>query len=130
GSGIGRAITIELVAAGAHVVATSRSEASAAETAALAARKEDDACDPVGMDVTSEAERQRLADRLLSGPGRVDVLVTNAGIDLDHEPAVDDLGDDEWDRVLETNLSSVFRLVRALLSTIEAGATVVTLSSR
>jgi len=35
GSGIGRAITIELVAAGAHVLATSRSQASAAETAAI-----------------------------------------------------------------------------------------------
>ena len=129
GSGIGRAITIELVAAGAHVLATSRSEASAAETAALAARGEDDACDAIGMDVTSEAERRRLADRLLSGPGRVDVLVTNAGVDLDHEPAVEDLGDDEWDRVLETNLSSVFRLVRDLLPMMGAGASIVTIGS-
>ena len=57
------------------------------------------------------------------------MLVTNAGLDLDHEPAVDDLGDDEWDRVLETNLSSVFRLVRDLLPMMGPGASIVTIGS-
>ena len=129
GSGIGRAIAIELAAAGAQVLATSRTEQSAARTSALAAGSGDEACEAVGMDVTSGAERRRLADRLMAGRGRVDVLVTNAGIDLDHEPALAALTDTEWDRVLETNLSSVFRLVRDLLPMMGPGASIVTIGS-
>jgi NAD(P)-dependent dehydrogenase (short-subunit alcohol dehydrogenase family) len=127
GSGIGRAVAVELAAAGAQVWATSRNEDTARETAALVA--DGQSCEPLGMDVTSEPQRRRLADRLTAGPGRVDVLVMNAGIDLDHEPALEALTDDEWDRVIETNLSSVFRLVRDLLPMMGAGTSLVTIGS-
>ena len=114
GSGIGRAIAIALAGGRRAVVATSRTEASARETARMCgggARR-------LGFDVTDADERGvRLADRLGEEHGRVDVLVANAGVDLSHEPGVAELTDDEWDAVLETNLSSVFRLVRALLPT-------------
>ena len=127
GSGIGRAVAVELAAAGAQVWATSRNEDTARETAALVT--DGQSCEPLGMDVTSEPQRRRLADRLTAGPGRVDVLVMNAGIDLDHEPALEALTDDEWDRVIETNLSSVFRLVRDLLPMMGAGTSLVTIGS-
>lgn len=129
GSGIGRAVAVELAAAGAHVLVTSRTHGSALETAELAGQVGGEACEALAVDVTSPAERQSLADRLRAGPGRVDVLVANAGIDLDHEPEVEALSDGEWDTVLETNLSSVFRLVRDLLPMMRAGTSIVTIGS-
>jgi NAD(P)-dependent dehydrogenase (short-subunit alcohol dehydrogenase family) len=129
GSGIGRAVAVELAAAGAQVLVTSRTHEPALETAALAGRAGGDACEALAVDVTNQAERRLLADHLRAGPGRVDVLVANAGIDLDREPGVEELSDGEWDTVLETNLSSVFRLVRDLLPMMRAGASIVTVGS-
>jgi len=129
GSGIGRAVAVELAAAGAHVLVTSRTHESALETAALAGKAGGEDCDAVAVDVTNVAERRLLADRLMAGLGRVDVLVANAGIDLHREPEVGDLSDGEWDTVLETNLSSVFRLVRDLLPMMRAGTSIVTIGS-
>src|SRR5439155_1607616 len=59
----------------------------------------------------------------------VDVLVANAGIDLSHEPSLTDLTDPEWDAVLETNLSSVFRLVRSLFPLLSPDSSIVTIGS-
>lgn len=125
GSGIGRAVSVELAGAGAHVVATSRTEASARETARLCGER----CDGVRLDVTDADERRGLADRLGATHGRLDVLVANAGVDLSHEPSVSELTDEEWDTVLEINLSSVFRLVRTVLPLMRPGASIVTIGS-
>jgi len=125
GSGIGRAVSIELAGAGARVVATSRTEASARETARLCG----EGSDAVRFDVTDAGQRRGLVDRLRDTHGRLDVLVANAGVDLSHEPGVSELTDDEWDTVLETNLSSVFRLVRAVVPLMRPGASIVTIGS-
>jgi|SRR3954454_2198977 len=124
GSGIGRAVAIELAAAGATVLATSRSAGHAAETAALAGG----ACEAAELDVSNVDDHARIARRV-AGHGRLDVLVANAGVDLSHEPGVERLTDGDWDGVLETNLSSVFRLVRALLRFMPAGSSIVTVGS-
>ena len=60
GSGIGRAVSVELAAAGAHVLATSRTETSARETARLCGER----CEAIRLDVTDAGERRGLADRL------------------------------------------------------------------
>ena len=125
GSGIGRAVSVELAGAGAHVLATSRTEASARETARLCGEQ----CEAVRLDVTDAGERRGLADRLGATHGRLDVLVANAGVDLSHEPGISELTDEEWDTVLEINLSSVFRLVRTVLPLMPPGASIVTIGS-
>jgi NAD(P)-dependent dehydrogenase (short-subunit alcohol dehydrogenase family) len=125
GSGIGRAVALALAGAGACLLATSRTEASARETARLCGP----GCEAVRLDVTDAGHRRELAERLGQTHGRLDVLVANAGVDLSHEPGVAQLTDDEWDTVLETNLSSVFRLVRAVLPLMRPGASIVTIGS-
>lgn len=125
GSGIGRAVSIALAGAGARVVATSRTEASARETARLCG----EGADAVRFDVTDAGERRGLVDVVRDRHGRLDVLVANAGVDLSHEPAVSELTDEEWDTVVETNLSSVFRLVRAVLPLMRPGGSIVTIGS-
>jgi NAD(P)-dependent dehydrogenase (short-subunit alcohol dehydrogenase family) len=107
GSGIGRAVAIVLGARGDTVVCADLDEAAAAETSsaagapAVAAR----------LDVTDPTSCTELFERLAADHGRVDVLVTCAGIELGG-PA-DELTDDAWRRVIDVNLSGTFWCARA-----------------
>jgi 3-oxoacyl-[acyl-carrier protein] reductase len=101
--GIGAAIVRELACAGASVVlgyrsGTEEAEAVAAEAGARALR----------CDVSSPEE----AAGLVEAAGDVDILVNNAGLTRDGLLAR--MPDDDWRRVIETNLSSVFYTCRAV----------------
>ena len=95
-------------AAGAHVLATSRSEASAAETAALAARGEDDACDAVGMDVTSRGGAPATGRPAAAGAMAASTCWSRTpALTSSHEPGGGRTSaTTSGTRVLETNLSS------------------------
>jgi 3-oxoacyl-[acyl-carrier protein] reductase len=101
--GIGRAIAIELAAAGAAVVIGYRSGRDEAEALAseLGARA-------VQADVSNADE----AALLVGEAGDVDILVNNAGLTRDGLLAR--MSDDDWRVVIETNLSSVFYTCRAV----------------
>ncbi len=59
-------------------------------------------------DVTSQADVDALRDAAVAGLGHVDVLSNNAG--LGGEVAVTDMTDEQWHRVLDVTLTSVFRM--------------------
>lgn len=64
-------------------------------------------------DVTSEDAVQGLRDAALTTLGRVDVLINNAG--LGGEVDIVEMTDDQWSRVLDVTLTSLFRMTRAFL---------------
>ncbi|WP_176594631.1 SDR family oxidoreductase [Sphingobium sp. EM0848] len=64
-------------------------------------------------DVTDEQAVQGLRDASLAALGRVDVLINNAG--LGGEVDVVDMTDEQWNRVLDVTLTSLFRMTRAFL---------------
>jgi len=64
-------------------------------------------------DVTSEEAVQALRDAAYAELGRVDVLINNAG--LGGEANVVDMTDDQWNRVFDVTLTSLFRMTRAFL---------------
>lgn len=64
-------------------------------------------------DVTDEQAVQGLRDASLAALGRVDVLINNAG--LGGEVDIVDMTDDQWNRVLDVTLTSLFRMTRAFL---------------
>ena len=64
-------------------------------------------------DVTDEQAVQGLRDASLAALGRVDVLINNAG--LGGEVDVIDMTDDQWSRVMDVTLTSLFRMTRAFL---------------
>ncbi|MFN3552663.1 MAG: SDR family oxidoreductase [Novosphingobium meiothermophilum] len=69
-------------------------------------------------DVTSEAQVQDLRDAALEAFGTVDVLINNAG--LGGEVSVVDMTDEQWNRVLDVTLTSLFRMTRAFLPSMYA----------
>ena len=104
--GIGRAIAERLARDGAKVIGTATSEAGAAAIT--------EALKPHGgegrvLDVRDAAA----VEPLIASIGGVSILVNNAGITRD--TLLLRMKDEDWDAVLETDLSSVFRLTRAVV---------------
>src|SRR5690606_18999491 len=104
--GIGRAIALELAARGAHVIGTATTQSGAeAISQALADR----GGKGVVLDVTDAAAAEALVSELAkSAAGGPHILVNNAGITRD--TLAMRMKDDDWDAVIDTNLTSVFRL--------------------
>lgn len=110
--GIGRAIALELAAQGATVVGTATSEAGAAaisEYLAAAGGKGRGAV----LNVNDAAASEALIDELVKTHGSLGVLVNNAGITQDQLAMR--MKDEDWSAVIETNMTAVFRLSRAVL---------------
>jgi 3-oxoacyl-[acyl-carrier protein] reductase len=101
--GIGRAIALELGEAGANVVVgyrTGRDEADAV------------AAEIGGRAVQADVSDAAGAAALVEEAGDLDILVNNAGLTRDGLLAR--MSDDDWDTVIQTNLSSVFYTCRAV----------------
>jgi 3-oxoacyl-[acyl-carrier protein] reductase len=64
-------------------------------------------------DVTNQEQVDGLCDAAIRALGHVDVLINNAG--LGGEVSVVDMTDDQWHRVMDVTLNSVFRMTRAFL---------------
>ena len=110
--GIGKAILHALGKAGATVVGTATSESGAAAIAqdlAAAGLKGEG----MMLNVTNGAQVDAAIEKIIGSHGRIDILVNNAGITRDN--LLMRMKDEEWADILDTNLSSVFRLSRAVL---------------
>ncbi|MFO7260085.1 MAG: 3-oxoacyl-[acyl-carrier-protein] reductase [bacterium] len=107
--GIGRGIAEELARAGARVAVVGRDEGRAAATAA---ELPGGGHRGYGCDVSESAAVNALVERVEADLGPVDVLVNNAGITEDN--LLIRLSDEDWDRVLDTNLRGAFNTIRAV----------------
>ena len=109
--GLGRASGGALAGAGAAVACTARVVAQAEETAA-SIRAAGGRAVALPLDVSRAGEADISVRRAETELGPVDVLVNNAGITLDKKSV--DVTDEDWDRVLATNLTGIFRCARAV----------------
>ncbi|WWQ65330.1 SDR family oxidoreductase [Streptomyces sp. Q6] len=105
GSGIGRATAFAFAEAGARVVAVDRDAESAARTAELARLIGAPQAWAETVDVTDEQAMEKLAEKVASEYGVLDVLVNNAGIGL--SGSFFDTSPEDWKRVLDVNLWGV-----------------------
>jgi 3-oxoacyl-[acyl-carrier protein] reductase len=110
--GIGRAIADQLAAFGAHVIGTATSADGAAAISQRFAAAGAHGRGAV-LNVTDAAAGDALIEEILREHGKLTVLVNNAGITRD--TLAMRMKDDDWSAVLDTNLSAVFRLSRAVL---------------
>jgi meso-butanediol dehydrogenase / (S,S)-butanediol dehydrogenase / diacetyl reductase len=106
-SGIGRAIAEQFAASGAQLMLTGRNETAGSKIAKhLGARF-------LAGDIADPAFPDRLVAEALVSFGRLDILVNNAGIA--HRGSILEIGDDDWARVMEVNVTAPMRCSRAAL---------------
>jgi 3-oxoacyl-[acyl-carrier protein] reductase len=110
--GIGQAILHELARRGAYAIGTATSDSGAA---AIGAALAEAGLKGEGrmLNVNDAAACEGLVDDIVKVHGRLDVLVNNAGITRD--TLLMRMKDEDWDAVLQTNLTSVFRLAKAAI---------------
>ncbi|GAA0336673.1 3-oxoacyl-ACP reductase FabG [Morganella psychrotolerans] len=107
--GIGRAIAEKLVARGATVIGTATSESGAAAISEYLGAKGKG----FALNVTDSASIDQVLEKIRAEFGEIDILVNNAGITRDN--LLMRMKEDEWQDILDTNLSSIFRLSKAVM---------------
>lgn len=117
--GIGRAIALALLAEGLNVTITGRTAATLSETATELEREGDAAGRVLALECdVRDLEQQRAAvDKTVQTFGTLDLLVANAGIGL-FQP-VDKIAAEDWQAVLDTNLTGVFNSVSAAVDALK-----------
>ena len=114
GTGIGRAFTEALATAGARVVIASRREKVVSHTAhELNLNFGAERVFPYAFDIRERREIDALVGHVIEQHGTLDILVNNSGLAVPE--TVDQITEDGWDRVMDTNLRGVMQLVRATL---------------
>ena len=108
--GIGLGIARALSEAGATVIISSRKESGAVDVLS----KGGGSVEFRAADMMDPDAPRALIDGIAADHGRLDILVNNAGI-ADSRP-MEDFDDDSYERLMSTNLASVFRACRAVLS--------------
>jgi 3-oxoacyl-[acyl-carrier protein] reductase len=111
--GIGKASAAALAADGWPVALNYRSDADGAKAVAEAIGRDGGQAQPVQADVRDPDAVSALFKEVEERLGPVLVLVNNAGVRADG--LAPQLGDEDWERVLETNLSAAFRVTRRAL---------------
>lgn len=112
--GIGFEICRQLGREGYTVVLTARDEERGARSAATLAQEGLDVHFQQ-LDVADPASVRKAADRVASQLGRMDALINNAAISIDHKESLDSLDLDTMRQTLETNLFGALRCCQAFL---------------
>jgi len=131
--GIGRAIALRLAAEGATVAIHYNAAQAQAETVVseigasggVAFALQADLSDRAGAQVLAAAFSQALTQRAQTPA--FDILINNAGVGK--RAIIEDVSEEDFDRILQVNLKSPFFLIKALLPHLRAGGRIVNISS-
>jgi 2-deoxy-D-gluconate 3-dehydrogenase len=108
-AGLGAAMAVALAEAGADVACHGNTRSPEGTCARV--RETGREALPVVGDMGAKETPQALVDACLAQWGRIDILINNAGM-IRRAPAAE-FSDEDWERVLDVNLSGVFRLSQA-----------------
>jgi NAD(P)-dependent dehydrogenase (short-subunit alcohol dehydrogenase family) len=112
GRGIGRAIALALAADGAAVAVTGRNTANLDQVRGEIARLGVPAL-ALACDVTDSGEVRAACTEARAELGPIDILVNNAGVTFSKK--FTETGDDEWERVIQTNVNGPFYFCHAVV---------------
>jgi len=112
--GLGKSMARGFAEAGADVLISSRHEDELRQTAGELASGVSSRIEWAVTDMVNRGAVDALAELALQRFGRVDILVNNAGSNVPQ--SAESIVDEDWDRIIELNLSSCMRLTRALVS--------------
>ena len=110
--GIGKAIALTLGGAGATVIGTATTESGADNVSKVFAENKISGKGVI-LDVTNNEQVSDLVKSITEEFGSVDILVNNAGITRDN--ILLRMKEDEWDDIVNTNLSSIYKTSKAVL---------------
>lgn len=129
GSGIGRATALAFASAGTNVAVVDLSEESSCETAQLI-EEQGGRVVAVKCDVTKAEEVKTALDKTIKEFGRLDFAFNNAGIEQ-RNAAVADFEEDEWNRIIDTNLRGAFLCMKYEIPLLlkQGGGAIVNVSS-
>lgn len=127
--GIGRATAILMAQEGAKVVITGTTEEAGSEVVSIIKEAGGDAFFQK-TDVTSAEALNALVKAALDHYGKIDILVNNAGIG-GSLANMNQITDAEWDKVLATNLTAAFQIMKLVIPVMEnnGGGTIVNVAS-
>ncbi len=109
--GIGRAMALTLAKQGAVVIAAARGDNAAQTVAAII--EAGGRAEAVSVDVTDSAVLEALPASIVAKHGRLDILISNAGITRDQ--LLMRMKREDWDAVIATNLTATFTLTQAAM---------------
>jgi NAD(P)-dependent dehydrogenase (short-subunit alcohol dehydrogenase family) len=112
GRGLGKEMARVLAQAGAEVAICSRTESQIKETAHHLAKETGSRVEPLVADVANRPEAKQLARDAVARLGKVDILISNAGWNIPQ--AIESIRDEDWDALMELNVTSSMVLSRAL----------------
>jgi 2-deoxy-D-gluconate 3-dehydrogenase len=115
--GIGLGMARGLADAGAAIAVVGRNQAKSAAAVEDLARRGVKAI-AIATDVTDKAAVTAMVERVASEFGRIDILVNNAGISVRKPPHLLEI--EEWNRVIDTNLTSAFLCSKAAYPALKA----------
>jgi len=127
-SGIGRAVAIAFAREGADVLVSYLSEDEDAKETARLVEEAGRKAVLVPGDVRDAAHCRALLDRAIQTFGKLDVLVNNAAYQMIH-PTLEEISDEEFRCTFETNVFSMFYLVKAALPHLKPGASIINTTS-
>jgi len=110
--GIGRAIALTLGGAGATVIGTATSDQGAAKITKIFTEN-NILGKGMKLNVTDNEQISDLLKNITADYGSVDILINNAGITRDNILAR--MKEDEWDDIINTNLTSVYKMSKSVL---------------
>jgi 3-oxoacyl-[acyl-carrier protein] reductase len=110
--GIGKAIALTLGGAGATVIGTATTESGADNISKVFAEKNISG-KGLKLDLTDNEQISELLRSINADYGSVDILINNAGITRDN--ILVRMKEDEWDDIINTNLSSVYKMSKGVL---------------
>jgi NAD(P)-dependent dehydrogenase (short-subunit alcohol dehydrogenase family) len=112
GTGLGRAMSLSLAEAGAHVVLAARRLGPLEETMAEIERLGRKSL-AVSTDVTRSDHVNHLVETTVKEFGRVDILINNAGVGKNPDAPVYEISDEDWRAGIDVDLSGAFYCSRA-----------------
>ncbi len=127
--GLGRGIALEFARQGARLVLSADRDIEGLAATARAARDLDAEAVEVRGDVSRPGEARAMVDAATAAYGRLDTVVSNAGIEV--AAPVADLREEDWDRVLAVNLTGTFLVCKYAIPALLAsgGGSIVTMGS-
>jgi NAD(P)-dependent dehydrogenase (short-subunit alcohol dehydrogenase family) len=127
-SGIGRAVAIAYAREGADIAIAYLSEHEDAKETARWVEQAGRRALLLPGDITDRGHCRQLVATTVEAFGRIDVLVNNAAYQMTYD-GLEEISDDEWDKTFSTNIGAMFRITKAALPHMKAGAAIVNTTS-